>query len=237
MRALGSNSEGPFSLSPPSVRLSLSGKKYGLGGLFGRKIPTTACLSPKQPPPRWPPKQTRNPAMKAWKIVAGISCCSILATGCSMCQHPSFDCGPVWSQGTCLISNPDYRAGSILNRSGARALRGRKAPGPKDPRRVSQNRAVWRGRGPMDRSLKVARGPWPNRRPRNAHLPKAGQFRRRRRARWRWSAVAGPSTVRADAAPAETTEGDARILPEKPSEDLNGWRPVATRQAPDLGTP
>ena len=56
--------------------------------------------------------------MKAWRIAAGISCCLTLASGCGMCQHPYYDCGPVWSRGTCLNCNPDYRAGSILNRQG-----------------------------------------------------------------------------------------------------------------------
>jgi hypothetical protein len=54
--------------------------------------------------------------MKAFRIAAGISCCLILAGGCGMCQHPYYDCGPVWSQGECQNCNPDYRAGSILNR-------------------------------------------------------------------------------------------------------------------------
>ncbi len=56
--------------------------------------------------------------MKAWRIAAGISCCLILASGCSMCQHPYDYCGPVWSEGDCRNCNPDYRAGSILNRQG-----------------------------------------------------------------------------------------------------------------------
>ena len=57
--------------------------------------------------------------MKAWKIAASISCCLILATGCSICQNASYECGPVWSQGICQTCNLDYRAGSILNRQGA----------------------------------------------------------------------------------------------------------------------
>ncbi len=55
--------------------------------------------------------------MRAWKIAAVISCCWSLASGCCMCQHPSYDCGPVWSQGACPSCNPDYRAGSVLNRN------------------------------------------------------------------------------------------------------------------------
>jgi hypothetical protein len=175
--------------------------------------------------------------MKAWKIVAGISCCSILATGCSMCQHPSFDCGPVWSQGTCLISNPDYRAGSILNRSGPGVAgtegAGAKGPAPRvaEPGRVAGPRSD--GSESESRARTVAQP----------------QTAERASAEGRTIQAPPQSTValeaplpdhlplRADAAPAETTEGDARILPEKPSEDLNGWRPVATRQAPDLGTP
>jgi hypothetical protein len=57
--------------------------------------------------------------MQAWKIVAGVSTAWILAAGCSMGQHSSFDAGPVWSQqGTPMNSSLDYRAGSILNRRG-----------------------------------------------------------------------------------------------------------------------
>ncbi len=54
--------------------------------------------------------------MNAWKIAAIISCCWIPASGCSICQHPYYDCGPVWSRDACPNCNPDYRAGSILNR-------------------------------------------------------------------------------------------------------------------------
>ncbi len=54
--------------------------------------------------------------MRAGKLVAGISCVWILASGCSMCQHPSYDCGPVWTQNGCANCDPDYRAGSVLNR-------------------------------------------------------------------------------------------------------------------------
>ncbi len=54
--------------------------------------------------------------MKAWKIAAGAWCCLILANGCRTCESPYDDCGPVWSQGACLNCNPDYRAGSVLNR-------------------------------------------------------------------------------------------------------------------------
>ena len=57
--------------------------------------------------------------MNAWRTIAGISCSLLLAAGCSMCQHPSYDCGPVWSQGACTNCNVDYRAGSVLNRRAA----------------------------------------------------------------------------------------------------------------------
>ncbi len=66
--------------------------------------------------------------MHAWRIAAAISCCSILTTGCCMCQHPSYDCGPVWSQGVCQNCNPDYRAGSVLNRHGPGVLTAEDAP-------------------------------------------------------------------------------------------------------------
>lgn len=61
--------------------------------------------------------------MKAWKIAAGISCYLGLAAGCcSSCLHPYLDCGPVWSRGACQNCNPDYRAGSILNRPGSSGM-------------------------------------------------------------------------------------------------------------------
>lgn len=56
--------------------------------------------------------------MNAWKIAAGISCCLILTAGCSICQHPNYNCGPVWSPDACQNCDLDYRAGSILNRRG-----------------------------------------------------------------------------------------------------------------------
>ena len=89
-----------------------------------------------------PTKCGRNPAMKIWRIAAGISCCLILAAGCRMCQHPYYDCGPVWSQGACQNCNPDYRAGSVLNRHDRVAGRGR-CSGAAEPRLVS--RPVRRG--------------------------------------------------------------------------------------------
>ncbi len=61
--------------------------------------------------------------MKVWRIAAGVSCCLSLVAGCcNMCQDPYIDCGPVWSRGASLKCNPDYRAGSILNRPEAGAL-------------------------------------------------------------------------------------------------------------------
>ena len=71
--------------------------------------------------------------MKAWRIVAGISCRLILATGCGMGQHPYYYCGPVWSQGVCSNCDLDYRAGSVLNRRGPGVLAGESAPGPAAP--------------------------------------------------------------------------------------------------------
>ncbi len=71
--------------------------------------------------------------MKAWKIAAGILCCLVLASGCGMGQHPYYDCGPVWSQGACPNCDPDYRAGSILNRHGPGVLTGEEAPRAIEP--------------------------------------------------------------------------------------------------------
>ena len=55
--------------------------------------------------------------MRSWMIAATISA-SLLATGgcCHMCQHPYENCGPIYSRGECTNCNPDYRAGSIVNR-------------------------------------------------------------------------------------------------------------------------
>ncbi|MEI8371691.1 MAG: hypothetical protein WCJ35_02535 [Planctomycetota bacterium] len=60
--------------------------------------------------------------MKTWNIAACISCYLILTTGCNVCRHPYTNCGPVWSRGACLNCNPDYRAGSVLNRDGPGGL-------------------------------------------------------------------------------------------------------------------
>ena len=49
--------------------------------------------------------------MWAWKTAAGALCCLVLATGCSVCQHPYAYCGPVWSEGVCTNCNMDYRGG------------------------------------------------------------------------------------------------------------------------------
>src|SRR5208337_437665 len=56
--------------------------------------------------------------MKAFRVAVAILCSLILATGCTLCQNPYFDCGPVWSRGTSVNCNPDYRSGSVLNRQG-----------------------------------------------------------------------------------------------------------------------
>jgi hypothetical protein len=55
--------------------------------------------------------------MKARQIAATLSCCWIVASGCCTCRRPYDDCGPVWSQGVCRNCNPEYRAGSVLNRN------------------------------------------------------------------------------------------------------------------------
>ncbi len=70
--------------------------------------------------------------MRAGKLVAGISCVWILASGCSMCQHPSYDCGPVWTQDGRTNCDPDYRAGSILNRRAQGDMAVEAAPAAKE---------------------------------------------------------------------------------------------------------
>ena len=70
--------------------------------------------------------------MRAGKLVAGISCVWILASGCSMCQHPSYDCGPVWTQDGRSNCDPDYRAGSILNRRAQGDMAVEAAPAAKE---------------------------------------------------------------------------------------------------------
>jgi hypothetical protein len=66
--------------------------------------------------------------MSIWRISLGISCCWVLATGCSICQHPSYNCGPVWTQGAGPSCDLDYRAGSILNRHASGGLVADRAP-------------------------------------------------------------------------------------------------------------
>ena len=96
--------------------------------------------------------------MKAWKIAAGVSCCLILATGCSTCQHPYYDCGPVWSQGACRNCNPDYRAGSIVNRHGPGVMAAENAPGT-TPRAVRATEPAARATRPAQVAAHRSDGP------------------------------------------------------------------------------
>ena len=107
--------------------------------------------------------------MRAGKLVAGISCVWILASGCSMCQHPSYDCGPVWTQNGCANCDPDYRAGSVLNRRAQGDMAVEAAPDAKErphrlsnPCRLPRNRRGSRPSRLMDWSLRAARRPRPN---------------------------------------------------------------------------
>jgi hypothetical protein len=80
--------------------------------------------------------------MWSWKTLVGVLCCLFLATiGCRTCQNPYCDCGPVWSQGVCQNCNPDYRAGSVLNRHGPGALPAEGAAQTPKPAAVSSQPA------------------------------------------------------------------------------------------------
>ncbi len=199
------------------------GKKVWIRQTFRPKI-TNSGLSVAHVGPRSAPtKSGRNPAMKAWKIAAGISCCLILATGCSMCQHPYYDCGPVWSQGVCQNCNPDYRAGSILNRHGPGVLAAEDAPERRRTRRASRRSgASCRNRRRRSRTQPVRRivssqvrattVAQQRRTPKRAPA-EAKRLRRRQRAR---SCPRRPCRAICRRAPLPhppgTKEGDTRIL-------------------------
>ena len=52
----------------------------------------------------------------------------VAMAGCKMCTGPLDDCGPVWSQGRCLNCDPDYRAGSVLNKGDGMGAKAQAAP-------------------------------------------------------------------------------------------------------------
>jgi len=195
--------------------------------------------------------------MKAFRIAVGVSFCLTLTTGCTICQNPYHDCGPVWSRGTSQNCNPDHRAGSILNRQGVPATdEAVKVDKPAARAKVSAEIAAHRSDGsePRDHSTTVAQQ-------RQAPKPEAADRRTARTSpksdvtREASSDKALPAgTV---PAPPGTKEGDTRILSvtdrrldelqrapmptadgpkspkqvvEKPSEGLDGWRPAASHQ-------
>ena len=200
--------------------------------------------------------------MKASRIAVGISCCLILATGCAICQDPYYDCGPVWSRGSAQNCNPDYRAGSMLNRGGPDAPATGDAPrvsGAASRAALPAGVAAHRSDGsePRIRATTVAQQP---------QTPKPAQGDRQATRKSPKSDVEptapSPKDVLSGTVPAPpgTKQGDTRILSvtdrrldelqrtpkplaadsrkspqrtvEKPSEDLGGWRPVATHQVP-----
>ena len=192
--------------------------------------------------------------MNSWKISASVLCCWLLTTGCRICEHPSYDCGPVWSQDNCPSCNPDYRAGSILNREARAAQVSQQAAGVCQPAlQVAKTtaRAVEPAqvgpRGPTCRESKVRfSGRGSQTPPKNTvkseaaspdHLP--------------------PSTV---AAPPGAKEGDTHLLSvtdrrldelqrtskpvaiqgktlqqttKKPSAEVGGWHPAVPRRDPE----
>ncbi len=68
--------------------------------------------------------------MRAWRMAVGIPCCLIVAAGCGECLNPYLSCGPVWSEGIAQNCNPNYRAGSILNRPATAVEAASQTPAP-----------------------------------------------------------------------------------------------------------
>ena len=199
--------------------------------------------------------------MNTWRIAAGISCCLLLTTGCCQCQHPYDNCGPVWSQGACQNCNPDYRAGSVLNRHAQGVLAANDAPRTAEsaPRVAQADRVAARKSdesAPQVRATTVAQR---RRTPKPA--PADGQPVQSPPKSTGVLKAPSPNDLPAGtvAAPAGTKEGDTRILSvtdrrldeptkgpqpvaaqrkapqrtaETASEDLDGWRPAAPHQDP-----
>ncbi len=181
----------------------------------------------------------------------GISCCLILAAGCTICQDPYYDCGPVWSRGRCQNCDPDYRSGSVLNRHAPGTVVAQDAPRTGKPARTAADGSLESKSRP--RTATVAQQPLPKRSPaaRQAAEASAGGDAAPR--------TLPPKTPPSGtvAAPAGTKEGDTRVLSitdrrvdeaqpaakalaagrklaprtaEQPSQYLGGWRAVAPRQ-------
>ncbi len=181
----------------------------------------------------------------------GISCCLILAAGCTICQDPYYDCGPVWSRGRCQNCDPNYRSGSVLNRHAPGTVVAQDAPRTGKPARTAAD-------GSQESKSRPARRPLPSnrflsarrlldRRPRRrlAAMPRPGHCRPRLRRRERWLRPRGPRrATRAFsrlpiAAWMKPSRQQKRWQPrrklaprtaEQPSQYLGGWRAVAPRQ-------
>ena len=164
-------------------------------------------------------QKRKEPAMKACRIAAGIACCLILATGCCMCQHPSYDCGPVWSQGACRNCNPDYRAGSILNRHDPDVVAAGDAPRATEPaRRIARTAGAGTlGSNGSDSQIRATPVAQQRRTPRPAAASQSAQSPPKTTVLSETPSPNDlPATIRrtapAVAAPPGTKEGDTRIL-------------------------
>jgi hypothetical protein len=159
--------------------------------------------------------------MKTWKIATGIACCLCLVAGCcTMCQDPYVHCGPVWSQGASLNCNPDYRAGSILNRPAPGALAAQSAAKPVEPiPQVSQSAPRATPAAPIaakrseELEHRASATALDHPRPISTPAPPVRQARQQPKSR-DVPAAPSPNDLRLETAPAPpgTKEGDTRIL-------------------------
>ena len=137
-----------------------------------------------------------------------------------MPQNPYYYCGPVWSRGASLNCNPDYRAGSVLNRDGPGGLVANVPRATKPAQRATQ---------PVPRaapSARVAahRSDGPASQVRATTVAQQRQTPKRASAERQTTQVSPKSTVMPEApspnnlppgtvaAPQGTKEGDTRIL-------------------------
>ena len=208
--------------------------------------------------------------MKAWRIAAGISCCLVLASGCGMCQHPYYYCGPVWSARRLSELQPRL-SGRVGSQSPATGVATAEDV-PETARRVTEPplratmpapgaRLRVAGRRPDGSESQVRRAEVDQQRRTPKRPPAERQTAQAPRKSADVPTAPSPSDLRPRSArvPAGTKEGDTRILSvtdrrsdeprknpkpvaarrkspqrtaEGPSEDFDGWRPVAAHQDP-----